>query len=312
MAQALKTGLQTNLKIEIMKNSISILATIIAVVTNLSVIAQHRSRGNENQQTQQQNQSQQQNQVQTQQQQSYDTRWGHGHNNGWNNWGGGVTVHIGNTPNYGYNNNGYGNNYYSNYNNNYNNYYSVKRAARNSLTQTAQIIGNALQFSDWNDTYSPWLAKAIRHQQYAKQLYFWGDYAGALNHAERAGFLAWNTLTYFNNGNGYNNDYANNSNYQDPYQDPNNPYYRKGNSQSTNPNPTNQNNTNTTNTDEDFGYRKSQNTQTDNSKDQNTNTDNQPNANTGIQKAEVDSQLPQSKLTDQELLKTNAKDLDVE
>jgi uncharacterized protein YxeA len=307
----LKSGLQTNLKIEIMKNSISIITTVLSVIISLNLTAQHRSRGNENPQYQQQNQSQQQSQGQSQYQ-SYDARWGHGHNNGWNNWGGGVTVHIGNTPNYGYNNYGYGNNYYSNYNNNYNNYYSVKNAARNSLRQAAQVIGNALQFSDWNDTYSPWLAKAIRHQQYAKQLYFWGDYAGALNHAERANFLAWNTLTYFNNGNGYNNGYGNNGNYQDPYQDPNNPYYRKGNSQSTNPNSTNPNNTGTNNTDEDFGYRKSQDTQTDNSKDQNTSTGNQPNTNTGIQKAEVDGQLPQSKLTDQDLLKTNAKELDVE
>jgi hypothetical protein len=278
-----------------MKNSISMFTAIIAVVTSLNASAQHRSRGNGNQQFQQQNQVQANN-----------TRWGHGHHNGWNNWGGGVTVHIGNTPNYGYNNYGYGNNYYSNYNNNYNNNYSVKRAARNSLRQAAQVIGNALQFSDWNDTYSPWLAKAIRHQQYAKQLYFWGDYAGALNHSERAGFLAWNTLSYFNNGNGSNNGYGNNGNYQDPYQDPNNPYYRKGNSQSMNPN-----NNSANNTDEDFGYRKSQDTQT-NSKDQNTNKDNQSNTNTGIQKAEVDSQLPQSKLSDQELLKTNTKDLDVE
>ena len=300
-----------------MKNSIHFITTVLSVTISLNSIAQHRTRGNENQQpnqnsqNQSQNQSQQQSQVQTQHQ-SYDTRWGHGHHNGWNNWGGGVTVQIGNTPNYGYNNYGYGNNYYSNYNNNYNNYYSIKNAARNSLRQAAQLIGNALQFSDWNDTYSPWLAKAIRHQQYAKQLYFWGDYAGALNHAERAGFLAWNTLTYFNNGIGYNNGYGNNGNYQDPYQDPNNPYYRKGNSQSTNPNSTNQNNTSTNNVDDDFGYRKSQSTQTDNSKEQNKSNDIQTYTKNSIQKAEVDSQLPQSKLSDQELLKTNAKELDVE
>jgi hypothetical protein len=287
-----------------MRNSISTITTVLSIVISLNLSAQHRSRGNEHQS------SQPQNQVQTQYQ-SYDTRWGHGHHNGWNNWGGGVTVHIGNTPNYGYNNYGYGNNYYSNYNNN--NYYSVKRAARNSLRQAAQTIGNALQFSDWNDTYSPWLAKAIRHQQYAKQLYFWGDYAGALNHAERANFLAWNTLTYFNNGNGYNNGNGNTGNYQDPYQDPNNPYYRKWNSQSANPNSTSQNSTSTNNTNDDFGYRKDEDTQAQtNSKDQSTNTDNQSNANAGIQKAEVDSQLPQSKLTDQELLKTNAKDLDID
>ncbi len=300
-----------------MKNSIHFITTVLSVTISLNSIAQHRTRGNENQQpnqnsqNQSQNQSQQQSQVQTQHQ-SYDTRWGHGHHNGWNNWGGGITVQIGNTPNYGYNNYGYGNNYYSNYNNNYNNYYSIKNAARNSLRQAAQLIGNALQFSDWNDTYSPWLAKAIRHQQYAKQLYFWGDYAGSLNHAERAGFLAWNTLTYFNNGIGYNNGYGNNGNYQDPYQDPNNPYYRKGNSQSTNPNSTNQNNTSTNNADDNFGYRKSQSTQTDNSKEQNKSNDIQTNTKNSIQKAEVDSQLPQSKLSDQELLKTNAKELDVE
>ena len=180
----------------------------------------------------------------------------------------------------------------------YNSYYSIKKSARNSIRQSANIIGQALQFSDWNDTYSPWLAKAIRHQQYAKQLYFWGDYAGALNHSERAGFLAWNTLSYFNDPYGYNNNA-----YPDPYSDPNNPYYRQSN-----PNSTTQPNTNS---DEDFGYRKGS---PDKTADESGSVkrETQPATQQKTDKAELDNTLPQSKTSDKELLKMNAKDLDIE
>ncbi len=279
-----------------MKNSSHTITAILSLVLVLNVSAQHRSRGNENQQSNQNSQNQQPSQVQTQHQ-SYDTRWGHGHHYSWNNWGGGVTVQIGSPPNYGYNNY-YGNNYYSSYNNGYNSNYSIKHAARNSLRNASQVIGNALQFSDWNDTYSPWLAKAIRHQQYAKQLYFWGDYAGALNHAERAGFLAWNTLNYFNNGYSYNenNGYGGNDMNQDPYQDPNNPYYRKGNTQSTSQG---------SSTEDDYSYQRKAETTTNNNNVKSNSIGN-------ILKSDVDDKLPASKMSDQELLKTTVKDLDVD
>ena len=265
-----------------MKTSTKIVTTICTVIISLSVTAQRNHNGGNNQ-------PQQQNPPSTTQNNNQNDRHQHGwsNNNHGPNWGGNVSIHIGSYPSY------YGNNYGYGYG--YNSYYSVKKAARNSIRQSANIIGQALQFSDWNDTYSPWLAKAIRHQQYAKQLYFWGDYAGALNHAERAGFLAWNTLSYFNNPYGYNNNA-----YPDPYSDPNNPYYRQSN-----PNSTTQPNTSS---DEDYGYRKG-NTDKTTEESGSVKRESEP---AKANKAELDNTLPQSKLNDRELLKTNAKDLDIE
>lgn len=251
-----------------MKTSIKTLSAILIVIS-LNASAQKRSRGNDIQQPQQ-----------LQAQTSTNTNERHV----WasNNHGPNVSIHVGGYPYYG------GNYYYG-----YNNYYSVKRAARNSIRQSASVIGQALQFSDWNDVYSPWLAKAIQHQQYAKQLYFWGDYAGALNHAERAGFLAWNTLSYCNNGyNGY-------GNYPNPYSDPNNPYYRQSN-QGTGTQPAT----------EEYGYRKSG---SGNAPENSTARKNETPASTEqFKRTELDGTLPQSKLSDRELLKVNVKDLDIE
>jgi hypothetical protein len=278
-----------------MKTSMQTLTIIFAVVITLNSNAQNGPRDSRGQNSNQ-NSNQQQGSS------SNEKHRHHSGGNGWNSWGGGMSVNIGNSG--GCNN--YGN--YGNYGYGYNNYYSVKKAARQSLRNSAQVIGNALQFSDWNDTYSPWLAKAIRHQQYAKQLYFWGDYAGALNHAERAGFLAWNTLNYFNSyGNDY-DGYGNNS-YQDPYQDPNNPYYRKGNTNTTNGN-TNNNNDD----DSDFGYKKGEvkNQNTTDEPTEEKNVEGNSKQRQQMQKTEVDSKLPENKLSDKELLKVNVKDLDVE
>lgn len=278
-----------------MKTSMQTLTIICAVVITLNSNAQNGPRDNKNLNSNQN--SQQQNNHQNNQTASNER---HHHGGGWSSWGGGIYVNLGNG--------GGCNNYNGNYGYGYNNnYYSVKKAARQSLRNSARVIGNALQFSDWNDTYSPWLAKAIRHQQYAKQLYFWGDYAGALNHAERAGFLAWNTLNYFNSyGNDY-DGYGYNSN-QDPYQDPNNPYYRKGNTNTTN------GNTNNNDDDSDFGYRKGEvknQTTTDETQEE-KNTEGNSKQRQQLQKTEVDSKLPENKLSDKELLKVNVKDLDVE
>ena len=276
-----------------MKTSIKTLTTICAVIISLSVTAQRNHNGGSNS-PQPQNQPQPQNNPQPNQ---HNNHHGWSGNNHHPNWGGSVNIHIGGFPN-----NYYNNNY--EYGGGYNNYYSIKKAARNSIRQSANVIGQALQFSDWNDTYSPWLAKAIRHQQYAKQLYFWGDYAGALNHAERAGFLAWNTLSYFNNAYGYDDGFAGN-NYPNPYSDPNNPYYR----QST-PNTTTQPNTGS---DEDFGYRKGNSDKTkEESGSVKRENQSSPTNTQKVDKAQLDGSLPQSKLNDRELLKTNVKDLDIE
>ncbi len=272
-----------------MKTTIKTISTICAVVISLTVNAQHRSRGNEPQNNMPQNNNNNQQVTASNNNDRYGHHNNHHGNNYHNNWGGGISVQIGGNP-WGYNNNNYG------YANGYNNYNNIKRAARNSIRQSANVIGDALNYSNWNDTYSPWLAKAIRHQQYAKQLYFWGDYAGALNHAERAGYLAWNTLSYYNS-NDYDEGYAGNNNFN-PYSDPNNPYYRKNN-ETTQP-------TNNTNTDEDFGYKKPSTTTTQTEVNQNKENTKSPMA-----KEEIDTALPTNKLSDKELLKTSAKDLDI-
>jgi hypothetical protein len=259
-----------------MKTSVKALCAIMIVIS-LNATAQKRSRGNDLQQPQQP-------QTQTNADAADRHVWAS------NNHGPNVSIHVGGYPDY-------GSNYYYGYNNYNSNYYSVKKAARNSIRQSAGVIGQVLQFSDWNDLYSPWLAKAIQHQQYAKQLYFWGDYAGALNHAERAGFLAWNTLSYCNNGyNGYGQN-----NYPNPYSDPNNPYYRQSNPATTSqPNAGN----------EEYGYRKSG---SGNVQENSGNRKAETQAATEqFKKTELDGTLPQSKLSDRELLKVNAKDLDIE
>lgn len=68
------------------------------------------------------------------------------------------------------------------------------------------------------------LAKAIRHYNCARELYWWGNYQAAHNHAERAKYLAWYSLQYFQNPNcvgNYGGGYEPN-----PYGDPYNPYYK--------------------------------------------------------------------------------------
>ncbi len=285
-----------------MKTSIKTLATICAVVISLTANAQHRSRGNEGNQNHGNNNS---NNAMA----SVDRHGHHGYgnygNNGHhygnyhnhNNWGSGINIQFGVFPFWG---NGNGYNYYGNsYANN------IRRVARNSIRQSANVIGNALEYSDWNDTYSPWLAKAIRHQEYAKQLYFWGDYAGALNHAERAGYLAWTTLNYFNDGLGY-NDSFNDGNYPNPYSDPNNPYYRKNNVPVPNSNNSNTSNSNN-NDDSDFGYKKNVDNTPSTEKKADTKSSQKE-----IKQSDLDTTLPESKMSDKELLKTSVKDLDVE
>jgi hypothetical protein len=277
LAHALKIDIEINKNI--MKTPTLILVLIYNLFNGITAQAQRNHQGNTTQ-------PQQINQPTTHESNNDRHYWQSGRHNQGGNWGGGITIQYGNYPNYygNYNGNGYGNG----------NNYSIKRVARNSIRQSAQVIRQALQFSDWNDMFSPWLAKAIRHQQYAKQLYFWGDYAGALNHAERSGFLAWNTLSYFNNSYGYDDGYAGN-NYPNPYTDPNNPYYRKHNNGSEK----------TETNDEDPVYKK-------NSKDDTyEKATNQP-VDRKLNKTDLDNTLPQSKLNDKELLKINTKDLDVD
>lgn len=282
-----------------MKTSTKTLLAVCTVIS-LSISAQTRNGGNDprgNNQNQQNPNS------------NNNPGWTSNNNNGHTDarrGGGQVNIHIGGGgyPG-GYYGNSYGYSYgYNNYNN-YGGYYNVKRAARGSIQQSAGIIGQALQFTGWNDIYSPWLAKAIRHQQYAKQLYFWGDYAGALNHAERAGFLAWNTLTYFNSGYGYNN-YGGGA-YPDPYSDPNNPYYRQNNSG-------NQPGMNDAGFDGGFDYSNRRSANGADNRPQGADNS-QGMQQTPAQKMElskIDESLPMNKVSDRELLKVSAKDLNIE
>lgn len=263
-----------------MKTSIKTIATICAVVISLSSTAQPRNHNNGNGKGNQNNENKK--------------IYASAGYNSWNPWGGGVSVQVSNYPYYA------GGPHY--YGNGYGNHYNIRKAARYSIRQSAQVIRQALHFSDWNDMYSPWLAKAIRHQQYAKQLYFWGDYAGALNHAERAGFLAYNTLNYFNGYYGYNDGFGGGyNNYPNPYSDPNNPYYRKADPSGSNGN-MNPNN----NDDSDFGYRKSNN---DGSSKE---TEKSVSGERKLAPEKIDNSLPQNKMSDKELLKMNPKDLDIE
>lgn len=267
-----------------MKTSIKTLSTICAVVISLSAIAQPRSHNNNGNGKGNQNDDNKK-------------VYASAGYSSWNPWGGGVSVQVSNYPYYA------GGPHY--YGNGYGNHYNIKKVARYSIRQSAQVIRQALHFSDWNDMYSPWLAKAIRHQQYAKQLYFWGDYAGALNHAERAGFLAYNTLNYFNGYYGYNGGFDGGYNYPNPYGDPNNPYYRQSNPNGSGNNVNPGNNMNSGNDDGDFGYRKSSGTT-------NATGENNQKTERKMQKEEIDNTLPQNKISDKELLKTNPKDLDIE
>lgn len=275
--------------------------TLLAVFTviSLSINAQPRNGGNDPRGGNSQNQNQGS---------SNNNTWASGNNNTDTKRGGHVNININGGGYYGggyYYGNGYSN--YNNYNSyyGYNSGYNMKRAARNSIHQSAGFIGQALQFTEWNDIYSPWLAKAIRHQQYARDLYFWGDYAGALNHAERAGFLAWNTLTYFNGGYGYGNNNYGGGSYPNPYGDPNNPYYRQNNSG-------NQPSMDNTPSDENYGYSERKNS-SQNPGDNGTYQE-QTTGMKSAQKVEaskIDESLPQNKASDRELLKMSAKDLDI-
>lgn len=166
--------------------------------------------------------------------------------------------------NFGYNSPYYGNPYP--YNNYYGNGYSIKKQTRYSIRAASQMINQVVAFDNWNDTYSPLLAKAIRHYNYARQLYWWGNYHAAYNHAERARYLAWYSLQYFqnpncNDGGGYGQP--------NPYSDPYNPYYRSDQTGSGNIN-------------EKSGYKTQEIPQNEN----------------------VDAKLPGSEVNDKELIRT--------
>lgn len=274
-----------------MKTSTNLLLSVLTVIS-LSTVAQTRYGGNDPRHGNGQSQGSGSN-----------DNWSSGNSGNDTKRGGHVNINIGG----GYYGGGYNSGYY--YGNNYNSYYgsgygyNVKRAARNSIHQSAGFIGQALQFTEWNDIYSPWLAKAIRHQQYAKQLYFWGDYAGALNHAERAGYLAWNTLAYFNGGAyGYNN-YGTGA-YPNPYGDPNNPYYRQGT-------PSNQPTIDDMPSGDTYGYTERK------SSSQNPTGNGTYSQNSGsikgqrLESNKIDENLPQNTMNDRDLLKMGAKDLDI-
>jgi hypothetical protein len=143
--------------------------------------------------------------------------WALGNSGSGSGWGpyGNITIGFSNypynpQPNYGYN-------------------YVSRKSARYAIKSAGFIIGEAIAFDTWNELFSPILAKAIRHYNYSRQLYWWGNYKAAINHAERAGYLAWYSLQCFQNPDYYNGSYGGTNYEPNPYSDPNNPYYRKSN-----------------------------------------------------------------------------------
>lgn len=144
-------------------------------------------------------------------------------NNGWgSNYGsyGNVTIGFGTYPCNPFPQQGY---YYGNG-------LGLKKSARYAIRSAGYIIGDAVGYHDWHDIYSPLLAKAIRHYNYSRQLYRWGNYNAAVNHAERAHYLAWFSLQYYQNPDYYQDGFGQNEyNQPDPYSDPFNPYYKKSN-----------------------------------------------------------------------------------
>lgn len=110
----------------------------------------------------------------------------------------------------------------------YENGFGLKKSAKYAIRTAGNIISDAVGYHNWHDVYSPLLAKAIRHYNYSRQLYRWGNFNAAVNHAERAHYLAWCSLQYFQNPEYYQNGFGQNEfNQSDPYSDPFNPYYKK-------------------------------------------------------------------------------------
>jgi hypothetical protein len=177
---------------------------------------------------------------------------------------GNITIGFGNGPYYG--------NPYP-YNNYYSNGYNWKKATRNSIRAAKYTINDAVAFDTWNDIYSPLVAKAIRHYNYSRQLYWWGNYKEAYNHAERARYLAWYSLQYFQNP-----GYYNGGGYQpNPYGDPYDPYYKKDQSGNE-------------------GQRKKE--------------DNSSRTQEKIKQDEIDNNLPDGDKNDRELLKSYDRSVD--
>jgi hypothetical protein len=112
----------------------------------------------------------------------------------------------------------------------YNNYHpsAYRKSAKYNIRSAGAIINDAVNFHSWNEMYSPILAKAIRHYHFARQLYMWHDYHAAINHAERAKYLAWYSLQFFHGPDCGENMYPAET-YPDPYGDPYDPYYKKAN-----------------------------------------------------------------------------------
>lgn len=107
------------------------------------------------------------------------------------------------------------------------NTFAIKKSARYSLRLTNALIEEAIGLHSWHDVYSPVLAKAIRHYQFARQLYRWGKFYEAYHHAERGRYLAWFSLQFFNNTLGSAQCY---SYWPDTYDNPFNPYYKSNQS----------------------------------------------------------------------------------
>lgn len=164
----------------------------------------------------------------------------------------------------------------------------LKKTTRISIRQSAFVIKKALNYLNCNRVYCPWLAKAVKHQRYAKQLYALGNYISALHHSERAEFLAWHVLNDAQYSSVNHNEYPN------PYQKPNHSHRRTN---------LDENSKNQESHIEDLGD--------EGTTIQNSNKNEELNGNKLVEK-NIDEELPENQLSDSELLKMDAKDLDVD
>jgi hypothetical protein len=91
--------------------------------------------------------------------------------------------------------------------------YSSRMYAKRSIRNAKISISRARRFVDNWSPYRADLAEAIRHQQYALDLYYWGDYYEAAKNSDYAGRIAEYVLFQaYDNGYCSNNDYFGSNN----------------------------------------------------------------------------------------------------
>lgn len=242
-------------------------------------------------------------------QNNHNNNYYYDNNNYSNSYNTGNNSYYSNTS-YNSSNNSYGYSSYSNSNgwaNNYDySYWTIRKITKNYLFETGMFLNNVLYQFAPNPFTGPLLSGAVRHQRFAKTLYYQGFYDEALQHSnyarsltmKAANFLnpyfmpAFTDFSFLNNG-GYNN---NGGNGYGAYDD----NYRKAN-------PNSSNNTGDANRNANSESKKA--APLNNSKGVKQIMKKE------ISSAEIQSlekSLPKDNLQEKELLKTKGKDLTIE